>query len=118
MRTERALPARGQHSVKARLFLDNGAWSVSCLGFLTVCLRSTRTLHSHISSLGVEVSGEVGGVFLKCEDFGRMFDSSFPACAFFSFTRSFFFFGGGVEISSRILIPVFRPGSVHSGSTS
>ena len=29
----------------------------------------------------------------------------------------FFFFGGGVEISSRTLIPLFRPGSVHSGST-
>ena len=24
-----------------------------------------------------------GGLFLACEDFGRMFDSSFPACTFF-----------------------------------
>ena len=27
----------------------------------------------------------VGGFFLACEDFGRMFDNSFSACAFFSF---------------------------------
>ena len=26
-----------------------------------------------------------GGFFLACEDFGRMFDHSFPACTFFSF---------------------------------
>ena len=26
-----------------------------------------------------------GGFFLACEDFGRMFDNSFPAFAFFSF---------------------------------
>ena len=25
------------------------------------------------------------GSFLACEDFGRMFDHSFPACTFFSF---------------------------------
>ena len=24
-----------------------------------------------------------GGFFLACQDFGRMFDNSFPACAFF-----------------------------------
>ena len=35
-----------------------------------------------------------GGSFLACEDFGRMFDQSFPACAFF-----FFFFE--VKISTR-----------------
>ena len=33
--------------------------------------------------------------FLVCEDFGRMFDSSFPACAFFFFFK--------VEISSCTL---------------
>ena len=27
--------------------------------------------------------GGGGGLFLACEDFGRMFDNSFPACAFF-----------------------------------
>ena len=26
-----------------------------------------------------------GGVFLACEDFGRMLDNSLPACAFFFF---------------------------------
>ena len=55
--------------------------------------------------------GGSGGFFLACEDFGRMFDHSFPACAFF-----FFFFA--VEISKRTLILLFRPGSVHSGSAS
>ena len=51
-----------------------------------------------------------GGFFLVYEDCGRMFDNSFPTCAF-----SFFF---KVEISSRKRIPLFRPGSVHSGSVS
>ena len=37
-------------------------------------------------------------------------DQSFPACAFFFFFK--------VEISSRTLIPLYRPGSVHSGSAS
>ena len=87
------------------------------MSWLSDCLLAFNT-DVALSYFSVEVSGDGGGVFLKCEDFGRMFDSSFPACAVFSFSRSFFFFGGGVEISSRILIPVFRPGSVHSGSTS
>ena len=47
-----------------------------------------------------------GGFFLACEDFGRMFDNSFSACAFFF----------KVKISSRTLIPLFRTGSVYSGS--
>ena len=34
---------------------------------------------------GVDGSGGGGGFFLACEDFGRMFDISFPACAFFFF---------------------------------
>ena len=41
-----------------------------------------------------------------------MLENSFPACAFF------FFFFLKVEISSRTLIPLFRPGSFHSGSAS
>ena len=49
-----------------------------------------------------------GGFFFACKDFGRMYDKSFPACAFFFFFK--------VEISSRKLIPLFGPGSVHSGS--
>ena len=50
-----------------------------------------------------------GGFFLVCEDFGRMFDNSYPACGFFFFK---------VEISSPTLFPLFMPGSVHSGSAS
>ena len=75
--------------------------------------------HLHVYRLKVDndfreylVYGGGGGFFLACEDFGRMFDNSFPACAVFLF----FFYE--VEISSRTLIPLFRPGSVHSGSAS
>ena len=53
----------------------------------------------------------VGGFFLACEDFGRMFDKFIPRLHFF-----FFFFE--VEISSQTLVPLLRPGSVHSGSVS
>ena len=41
--------------------------------------------------------------FLACEDFGRMFDHSFPACPL---PPPFFFFFE-VEISLRTLIPLF-----------
>ena len=51
--------------------------------------------------------GAGGGFFLACKDFGRMFDHSFTACAFYFFE---------VEISSRTLIRLFIPGSAHSGS--
>ena len=44
---------------------------------------------------------------LACENFGRMFHHSFLACAVFK-----------MEISARTLIPLFMPGSVHSGSAS
>ena len=47
----------------------------------------------------------VVGFFLAYEDF-KMFDDSFPACAFFF----------KVEIGMCTLIPLFRPGSVYSGS--
>ena len=53
-----------------------------------------------------------GCFFLVYEDLWRMFDNSFLACASFFF--SFFFFK--VEVSSHTLIPLCRPGSVHSGS--
>ena len=52
-------------------------------------------------------TGGGGGFFLACKDFGRMFDHSFTACAFYFFE---------VEISSRTLIRLFIPGSAHSGS--
>ena len=51
---------------------------------------------------------------LACEDLGRMFDNSFPACVFFV-CFVLFCFGG---ISLRTLIPLFRLRSVHSGSAS
>ena len=51
-----------------------------------------------------------GGFFLACEDLGRMFHHSFPACAFFFFFK--------VEIRLRTLISLFRPGSVHSAAAS
>ena len=54
--------------------------------------------------------GGGGGFSLACEDFGRMFDHSFLACFLFFFFKE--------EISSRTLIPVFMPGSVHSDSSS
>ena len=46
-------------------------------------------------------------LFLVCDDFGKMFDNLFHTCAFFFFKA---------EISSCTPIPLFRPGSVHSGS--
>ena len=65
-------------------------------------------------------STEGGGVgfFLACEDYGVSFDDSFSACAFWFF---FVLFLGPLslfeaEISSNALIPLRRPGSVHSGS--
>ena len=48
-----------------------------------------------------------------CEYFGRMFDHSFPACAYL-----FIYFSFLEEISSYTLISLFVPGSVHSGSAS
>ena len=54
-----------------------------------------------------------GGFFYACEDFGRMFDHSFPACTFF-----FVLFLKWRSAHALVLIPLFRPGSVHSGSVS
>ena len=51
-----------------------------------------------------------GGFFLAYKDFGGSFVKSVPSCTFF------FFFS--MEISSPTPIPLFRPGSVHSGSVS
>ena len=46
--------------------------------------------------------------FLACKGFGRMNDHSFPDFGFFLSFK--------VEISSRTLIPLLTPGSVHSDS--
>ena len=54
-----------------------------------------------------------GGSFLAGEDFGRMSDESFPPALIF-----FIYLFILVEISSRALIPPFRPGSIHRGSAS
>ena len=64
--------------------------------------------------LFVFASSSSSGFLLAWEDLGRMFDRTFPACAFLFF----FFFFFNVEISSRTLIPILRPESVHSGSAS
>ena len=37
--------------------------------------------------------GYDGGFFLACEDFGRMFDNLFPACASFFFSSFLFQWG-------------------------
>ena len=46
-----------------------------------MCVNSA----DHIANGGGGGGG--GGFFLACEDFGRMFGHSFPACAFFNFKR-------------------------------
>ena len=46
-------------------------------------------------------------LFLACGDFGRMFDNSFSACAFFVFCFCLFVCFFEVKISSRTLIPLF-----------
>ena len=55
----------------------------------------------------------VAGYFHACEDFWGalrnpqiIHDESFTSCDFFF----------KVDISSRVLVPLFRPGSVYSGS--
>ena len=69
--------------------------------------RSTDTFK--LTGLMTSATWSGGSFLLACEDFGRMLDNSFPACAFFFFK---------VEISSHALFPLFKPGSVHSGSAS
>ena len=51
-----------------------------------------------------------GGFTLAGVNSGKIFDPSFPPCAFCSFFNILF-----MEISWRRLIPLFKPGSVHSG---
>ena len=55
---------------------------------------------NHRGCISAKRRGGGGGFFLACEDLGRMFDNSFPACAFF-------FLFPKVEISSRTLFPLF-----------
>ena len=65
----------------------------------------------HSGGSGSGGGGSVGGggdgsLFLACEDFAGMFDQLLPARAFFIL----FYFILKVGISSRTLIPRFRPG--------
>ena len=48
----------------------------------------------------------------------RMFDHSLPECAVCCGCFCLLLFCFEVEVSSRALIPLFRPGSVHSGFAS
>ena len=41
------------------------------------------SLFLHLSVILYVSGGGGGGFFFACEDVGRMFDNSFPACAFF-----------------------------------
>ena len=50
------------------------------------------------------------GFLPACEDFGDMFDHSPPAFFLYLYLE--------VEITSRTLISLFVPGSIHSGSSS
>ena len=82
---------------------------VLCCVCVCVCVCSTHVHYCFFLAAAYSfVHG--GGVLLACEDFGRIFNHSFPACAF-----KFFFL---VEMNSRTLIPLFTPGSIHSGSAS
>ena len=44
---------------------------------------SFNAVPAHCGGGGGGGGGDGGGFFLACEDFGRMFGHSFPACAFF-----------------------------------
>ena len=77
-----------------------------------VSLKIKRKWSQKLVVLGQGFIYGGGGFFLACEDFGRMFDSSFPTCAFVCV------FFCKVEISLRTPIPLFWPGSVHSSSVS
>ena len=60
--------------------------------------------------------------FLAYEDFGRMFDHSDIHSPPALLLLLLFVVVGGVffkvEVSSRTLVPLFMPGSLHSGSAS
>ena len=78
-----------------------------CEFIVTLFLSRNRLLSTNHS----EQNGD-GGSFLACEDLGERLDESFLTCTFFLL---FFFW---VEISLHAPVPLFRPGSVHSGSAS
>ena len=95
--------------------LNNPSSSPEALHASPQCAAPTRrpalscqTVTSRHISCRTGSTGGCGGFFLARNDFGRMLDHSLPACAYF------FFYYFKIEISSRTLIPLFRPESVHS----
>ena len=86
--------------------VDGMTVSVCAQGLMTFTAVRKKDIYNNLSFVSrVFTLCATGGrgFFLACEDFGRMFDNSFPAC-------TFFLGGGGVEISPCTLIPLFRPG--------
>ena len=75
------------------------------------CIKSQKFVSSIYTpcKINVEDGVVVVAFSLLVRIFGRVFNHSFPGCAFFFFE---------VEISLRTLIPLFEPGSVHSGTAS
>ena len=57
-----------------------------------------------------------GGFFLACEDFGENVPPFIPRLRSIVVVVVFVCLFFHMEISSRALIPLFMPGSVHSGS--
>ena len=96
------------------LFLEV-IWSVFVCQPICVCLLSLwvcrfgNGIHFCYFPVDAVFTGGGGGFFLASEDFGRMCNL-FPTSAFFFFFK--------VEIRSCTLIPLLRPGSVHSGLAS
>ena len=81
--------------------------------FCKLCVIHHKTLFwtsALMCAANLPVCGR--GFFLASKNSEKLFNHSFPTCGFF------FFFFFKVEISSCTLVPLFRPGSVHSGSAS
>ena len=91
--------------------VQSGLWDSNNRGILLL-LKPGKIINSHSEELAINSENCGAGFFLLPENFGRIFNNSFPTCAFL------FFLFFKVEISLYTLIPLFRPGSVHSGSAS
>ena len=112
--------------VTVLLYFSTNSYHLTCKVFPVVLtsaqLWSTAICCRHLSSTSFQQLSCVGfrtvdtdtaegsGFFLACQDFGTMFDHSFPACTFFVCFE--------MEISSCTPVPLFMPESVHSGSVS
>ena len=90
----------GEMYIPEQLFPREGANKINC--------RSTLISNT---------TGESGGPFLVCKLLGECVAIHFPP-ALLLFFFSLFKKKKKVKISSRTLIPLFMPGSVHSGSAS